>query len=61
MLFSAALFYAMRVAPASDAGASPLSTGRFFRSDFQFWTGGLASGLPGFVLTWTLFYGMVWA
>ena len=32
---------------------------RYFRGSMEFWTGGLVEGLSGFVLTWTLFYGLV--
>jgi ER membrane protein complex subunit 6 len=31
----------------------------FFRSGWELWTGGLVDGLSGFVLTWTLAYGLV--
>ncbi|KAF4123341.1 Rab5-interacting protein (Rab5ip) [Geosmithia morbida] len=54
------LVYAIRVAPDSLANGRPVfSTDRFFRNAVQFWSGGLASGVSGFVLTWTLFYGLV--
>ncbi|KAI5861729.1 Rab5-interacting protein-domain-containing protein [Durotheca rogersii] len=54
------LFYAIRVAPESlAAGHAPLDTSRYFRSRYEFWAGGLFSGLAGYVLTWTLFYGLV--
>lgn len=56
------LVYAIRVAPdnlAQGGSAGPFSTDRFFRGALQFWSGGLASGVSGFVLTWTLFYGLV--
>lgn len=33
--------------------------GRYFRGGLELWTGGLMEGLTGFVLTWTLFYGLV--
>lgn len=32
---------------------------RYFRGAWEFWSGGLVEGLSGFVLTWTLFYGLV--
>jgi hypothetical protein len=32
---------------------------RYFRGSMELWTGGLVEGLSGFVLTWTLFYGLV--
>ena len=61
-IITALLFYALRVAPESLAeGRSTLSTGRFFTSAFDFWTSGIFNGLSGFVLTWTLFYGLVQA
>ncbi|KAJ9161358.1 hypothetical protein NKR19_g2364 [Coniochaeta hoffmannii] len=54
------LFYALRVAPTSiPAGKAPLDTSRYFRGAFEFWTSGLSGGLAGFILTWTLFYGLV--
>ncbi|KAI0409438.1 Rab5-interacting protein-domain-containing protein [Xylaria palmicola] len=54
------LFYAIRVAPTSlKAGHSMFDTGRYFRSPYEFWTGGLFGGLAGYILTWTLFYGLV--
>jgi len=31
----------------------------FFRSGWELWAGGLVDGLSGFVLTWTLAYGLV--
>jgi hypothetical protein len=34
-------------------------TSRFFSGAIGFWTAGLVDGLSGFVLTWTLFYGLV--
>jgi ER membrane protein complex subunit 6 len=60
------LFYAFRVAPESIGQASttgkaagPLDTSRYFRGAVEFWTGGLFGSLAGFILTWTLFYGLV--
>ncbi|AEO65981.1 uncharacterized protein THITE_2113667 [Thermothielavioides terrestris NRRL 8126] len=59
-LLTAALFYAVRVAPTSlAAGKAPLDTSRYFKSPFEFWAGGLMNELAGFILTWTLFYGLV--
>ncbi|KAK0733509.1 Rab5-interacting protein family [Lasiosphaeria miniovina] len=63
-LLTAMLFYVVRVAPtslASDAngGGGAFDTSRYFRSQVEFWTGGLMNGLAGFILTWTLFYGLV--
>ncbi|KAL2270077.1 hypothetical protein VTJ83DRAFT_2261 [Remersonia thermophila] len=61
-LLAAVLFYVLRVAPSSlPAGKSLGDTSRYFRrgGGFEFWTGGLMGGLAGFVLTWTLFYGLV--
>ncbi|KAH9888235.1 Rab5-interacting protein-domain-containing protein [Xylariomycetidae sp. FL2044] len=55
-----ALFYAIRVAPTSlKAGHSVLDTSRYFRTGYEFWAGGLLGGLAGYILTWTLFYGLV--
>jgi len=55
-LLTSFLIYLFRVRPtASKEG----DTSRYFQSAIQFWTGGLLDGLSGFVLTWTLFYGLV--
>ncbi|KAL6868910.1 hypothetical protein ACO1O0_000233 [Amphichorda felina] len=54
------LVYIIKVAPDSLSEGRPLfDTERFIKGGLQFWTGGLMSGLSGFVLTWTLFYGLV--
>jgi ER membrane protein complex subunit 6 len=54
------LFYTARVAPASlKSGLGPFDTSRYFRSQYEFWSGGVMGGLAGYVLTWTLFYGLV--
>lgn len=59
-LITTFIFYALKVAPESlSEGRSFLDTGRFYRGAFDFWIGGLLNGLSGFVLTWTLFYGLV--
>lgn len=59
-LLTAVLFYAIRVAPASlSAGKPVFDTSRYFRGQLELWTSGLSGGLAGFVLTWTLFYGLV--
>ncbi|KAJ4394563.1 hypothetical protein N0V93_003782 [Gnomoniopsis smithogilvyi] len=59
-LLTALLFYAVRVAPESLAAEKPiLDTSRYFRGSLELWTSGLSGGLAGFVLTWTLFYGLV--
>ncbi|KAK3383741.1 Rab5-interacting protein family [Lasiosphaeria ovina] len=64
-LLTAMLFYVVRVAPTSLAsgtgtgGGGAFDTSRYFRSQVEFWTGGLMNGLAGFILTWTLFYGLV--
>ncbi|KAK4188540.1 ER membrane protein complex subunit 6 [Podospora australis] len=59
-LITSALFYVVRVAPTSIASEKPpLDTSRYFRGPVEFWTGGLMNGLAGFILTWTLFYGLV--
>lgn len=59
-LLTTILFYAIRVAPESlGSGLGPLDTSRYYRSRFELWTGGLFGGLPGYILTWTLFYGLV--
>ncbi|TDZ73142.1 ER membrane protein complex subunit 6 [Colletotrichum trifolii] len=54
------LVYIFRIAPQSTAAGLPLlNTSRYFRGSLDFWTSGLFGGLPGFILTWTLFYGLV--
>ncbi|TWU75480.1 hypothetical protein ED733_005227 [Metarhizium rileyi] len=59
-LFTSLLFYGLQVAPESLGEGRPLlSTSRYFISTFDFWTSGIFNGLPGFILTWTLFYGLV--
>ncbi|PMD51753.1 uncharacterized protein K444DRAFT_574504 [Hyaloscypha bicolor E] len=50
-LITSALVYAFRVRPGIVK--------EYFRSSIELWTGGLFEGLSGFVLTWTLFYGLV--
>jgi len=55
-LLTSALVYVFRIQP--NVGKD--NTGdRYFRGSWEFWTGGLVEGLSGFVLTWTLFYGLV--
>lgn len=51
-MLTSALVYVLRVSP---AGGSK----QFFQSPWQLWVGGLVDGLSGFVLTWTLAYGLV--
>ncbi|KKA26710.1 hypothetical protein TD95_004742 [Thielaviopsis punctulata] len=59
-LATSLLFYVLRVAPSSlGAGHGALDTSRYFHGAASFWVGGLTNGFPGFILTWTLFYGMV--
>ena len=50
-LLTSALVYALRVRGAD--------TKTYFRGSMELWMGGLLEGLSGFVLTWTLFYGLV--
>ncbi|KAK2609036.1 hypothetical protein QQS21_002406 [Conoideocrella luteorostrata] len=63
ILFSsitALMFYSLQVAPESLAEGRPLfSTGRYFTGALDLWTSGILNGLSGFILTWTLFYGLV--
>ncbi|KAK0746126.1 Rab5-interacting protein-domain-containing protein [Schizothecium vesticola] len=66
-LLTSVLFYAVRVAPSSaspssgkaGSGGGLLDTSRYFRTTLEFWTGGVLSGLAGYILTWTLFFGIV--
>ncbi|KAK2682636.1 ER membrane protein complex subunit 6-like [Fusarium oxysporum f. sp. vasinfectum] len=57
---TALLFYALKVAPESlPKSHAPLDPSRYYRGLFEFWFGGIFNGVSGFVLTWTLFYGLV--
>ncbi|KAI1401028.1 Rab5-interacting protein-domain-containing protein [Hypoxylon fuscum] len=59
-ILTTVLFYTIRVAPTSTkAGHSLFDTSRYFRTQYEFWAGGLFTGLAGYILTWTLFYGLV--
>ncbi|KXJ95959.1 Rab5-interacting protein-domain-containing protein [Microdochium bolleyi] len=59
-ILTTVLFYALRVAPTSlKSGLGPMDISRYYRSRYEFWLGGLFGGLPGYILTWTLFYGLV--
>ncbi|KHN98585.1 uncharacterized protein MAM_03709 [Metarhizium album ARSEF 1941] len=59
-IITSLMFYGFQVAPESlKEGRSLLSTERYFTSALDFWTSGIFNGLPGFILTWTLFYGLV--
>ncbi|KAK5987699.1 ER membrane protein complex subunit 6 [Cladobotryum mycophilum] len=59
-LITSILFYTIQIAPDSlKEGRSLFDSGRFYHSAFDLWTGGIFSGLSGFILTWTLFYGLV--
>lgn len=49
--------YALRVRPGAASDKAGLQ--RYFHGGLELWTGGLLEGLSGFVLTWTLFYGLV--
>ncbi|KAM3547703.1 hypothetical protein ARSEF4850_009857 [Beauveria asiatica] len=56
------MFFAIQIAPSSLASAkSTLDPCRYYYSALDFWTGGIFNGLSGFILTWTLFYGLVQA
>jgi ER membrane protein complex subunit 6 len=56
-LLTSALVYIFRVRPTAIPGGAGMKT--YFRGSMELWTGGLLEGLSGFVLTWTLFYGLV--
>ena len=56
-LLTSALVYVFRVRPGVEGDKA--GAGRYFRGGLELWTGGLVEGLTGFVLTWTLFYGIV--
>ncbi|KEZ44308.1 Duf786 family protein [Scedosporium apiospermum] len=53
-------FHIFRIAPnARAAGLSFFDTSEYFKGPLDFWTSGFMAGLPGYILTWTLFYGLV--
>lgn len=59
---TSALVYALRVRPGilqETRNGRKVGMEKYFRGSMEFWTGGLLEGLSGFVLTWTLFYGLV--
>ncbi|KAI1334765.1 Rab5-interacting protein-domain-containing protein [Xylariaceae sp. FL0016] len=61
-ILTTVLFYSIRVAPTSlskEAGHPLFDTSRYFRTQYEFWAGGLFGGMAGYILTWTLFYGLV--
>ncbi|EDO64926.2 hypothetical protein GE21DRAFT_2560 [Neurospora crassa] len=71
-LLTSFLIYLVRVAPLSSPkgykdnkgtgnglGSGVGGVKKYFRSGFEFWAGGIMNGFAGFVLTWTLFYGLV--
>ncbi|KAG5949349.1 hypothetical protein E4U60_006275 [Claviceps pazoutovae] len=61
-IITALMIYSFQVAPESLAeGRSLFDTGRYFAGALDLWTSGILNGLSGFILTWTLFYGLVQA
>ncbi|KAI9745216.1 MAG: hypothetical protein M1818_001494 [Claussenomyces sp. TS43310] len=59
-LLTSTLLYVLRVLPyRGTLKEGDRATDPFFGSALGFWTAGLVDGLSGFVLTWTLFYGLV--
>lgn len=62
-LLTSALVYGLRVLPASSASRRSKgylgNENMFFTSPYELWLGGLLDGASGFVLTWTLAYGLV--
>ncbi|KAF7859545.1 hypothetical protein EAF04_008626 [Stromatinia cepivora] len=55
-LLTTTFVYVFRIAPHMSKDTMG---NRYFRGAWEFWTSGLVEGLSGFVLTWTLFYGLV--
>ncbi|RDA86562.1 hypothetical protein CP533_0294 [Ophiocordyceps camponoti-saundersi (nom. inval.)] len=54
------IFYALKIAPETPVDRRLLlDSSRYFRGAVDFWTSGISTGLSGFVLTWTLVYGLV--
>lgn len=61
-LLTSTLVYLFRVRPSNVTGSSPhkkTSTMTYFRSSRELWTDGLIDGLSSYILTWTLFYGLI--
>ncbi|KAL7930927.1 Rab5-interacting domain-containing protein [Trichoderma chlorosporum] len=59
-IITSVLFYVFQIAPSSLAeGRGVLDSSRYYKGALDLWTGGIFNGLPGFILTWTLFYGLV--
>jgi hypothetical protein len=54
-LITTGLIHALRVSPAAGKAGAAM----FFSSAWELWLGGLVDGLSGFVLTWTLAFGLV--
>ncbi|ATY63223.1 DUF786 family protein [Cordyceps militaris CM01] len=61
-IIATVMFYTIQIAPSSlAAGKAAFDTSRYYYGSVSFWTGGIFNGLSGFILTWTLFYGLVQA
>lgn len=61
-LLTSTLVYMLRVRPERKSETIRVSeTGikRYFRSSRELWTDGIIESLSCFVLTWTLFYGLI--
>jgi hypothetical protein len=58
-LVTTVLVYVFRVQGRGTPGDPHGDVGRYFQSNLQLWTGGLLEGLMGYVLTWTLFFGLL--
>ncbi|KAK4217658.1 Rab5-interacting protein-domain-containing protein [Rhypophila decipiens] len=56
---AAAAAASQKSAAGGVGGSGAFDTSRYYRSPYEFWTGGLLNGLAGFILTWTLFFGLV--
>ncbi|KAI6249933.1 ER membrane protein complex subunit [Erysiphe necator] len=61
-LFTSTLIYIFRVRPSNVTKKYQLKeigTTTYFRSSRELWIDGLIDGLSSYILTWTLFYGLV--
>ncbi|TQS35483.1 hypothetical protein Golomagni_04096 [Golovinomyces magnicellulatus] len=61
-LLTSTLVYLFRVRPMIATGAhnkNETGIATYFRSSRELWTDGLIEGLSSYVLTWTLFYGLM--
>ncbi|RKF57007.1 ER membrane protein complex subunit 6 [Erysiphe neolycopersici] len=61
-LLTSIFVYVFRVRPSNVLEASyhqKIDTTTYFRSSRELWIDGLVDGLSSYILTWTLFYGLI--